>query len=236
MAEAIEEERQKRARKENEELIKQEAQRHQLDDREARMLAAFGNVMENKISPMASKIEKLETNSGLLRNDVNTLLAWKAKCEGGGGSDGGSMRGMSSASSLLGAASAAVSTAASTGFVPMRQRKCICVGGFQYNEGAILVAFLTQAKVALDLKPDKIFPCGGHATRCKIWFPSSDGMWALLKKMKGKKFSTSLADSERPRDPEHMDQGFCGTASTNTSGNYSSLSGPRQRRRSWWSS
>ena len=48
--EGIEEERQKRAKIENERLVKQDAERQQLDEREARMLAALGNVMDSKSS------------------------------------------------------------------------------------------------------------------------------------------------------------------------------------------
>eukprot|EP00959_Pyramimonas_sp_CCMP1952_P268807 5620405-Pyramimonas_sp.AAC.1 len=88
--------------------------------------------------------------------------------------------------------------------LPMGMRKTLCIGGWIYSEGAELASEMREVlRFAHIQGVAKVFPAGSYTDRVKVEFTNKDFMWKCLVAMKGKKFTSSLA--ERSREVDQVD-------------------------------
>ena len=79
---------------------------------------------------------------------------------------------------------------------PVAERKTVCIGGFDYNEGSAIKDELTQLLRGVAGIQD-IHPIGSYCQRARLVFITKDHMWQWMKDMKGKKLESTLADPTR---------------------------------------
>ena len=149
-----------------------------LDAGQANLLKAFEGVVGDKVQPLNEKIVKIEERVATIDTRVANVEkqneAFDARLVA---LEQGSAA--SPAASVGRALSEAASAMTDQKFVPPKARKGICVGGYAYNEGKLIVDDLKPQVEALNLPGvEKIIPVRTYCSRAKTIFNSSNNMLA----------------------------------------------------------